>query len=83
MAGEHNMVIQSLTVSDLCWCFLLQHFFANLQDKMDQKHFEQFHTTVKIRSSVPQAGLLLSAASKRKREISFLTLFTCLDTTLK
>ena len=53
MAGEHNMVIQSLTVSDLCWCFLLQHFFANLQDKMDQKHFEQFHTTVKIRSSVP------------------------------
>lgn len=41
------MVIQSLTFSDLCWCFLLQHFFANLQDKMDQKHFEQFHTTVK------------------------------------
>lgn len=40
MAGAHNMVIQSLTFPDLCWCFLLQHFFANLEDKMDQKHFE-------------------------------------------
>lgn len=45
MAWEHNMVIQSLRFSDLCWCFLLQHFFAKLQDKMDQKHFVEFHTT--------------------------------------
>lgn len=54
MAGEHNMVIQSLSFSDLCWCFLLQHFFAKLQDKMDQKHFVEFHTTATIHSSMPR-----------------------------
>lgn len=45
MAGQHNMVIQSLSFSDLWCCFLLQHFFAKLQDKMDQKHFVESHTT--------------------------------------
>lgn len=67
------MVIQSLTFPDLCWCFLLQHFFANLEDKMDQKHFEQFHTTVKIRSSVPWAVLLCEHPNgDKERQNSFL-----------
>lgn len=58
------MVIQSLTFSDLCWCFLLQHFFANLQDKMDQKHFEEFHTTDKILSSVQGCIALVCSIQK-------------------
>lgn len=39
------MVIQSLGFSDLWCCFLLQHFFAKLQDKVDQKHFVESNIT--------------------------------------
>lgn len=59
------MVIQSLSFSDLCWCFLLQHFFAKLQDKMDQKHFVELHTTAAIGNSMPRNRAANPTASNR------------------
>lgn len=49
------MVIQSLRFSDLCWCFLLQHFFAKLQDKVDQKRFVRLCTAAQVHSRIPSA----------------------------